>query len=112
MSITTGNTPAEGANPKVDHPAHYNLHPSGVECIEIVRHMGFNLGNAVKYIWRDGIKDTEVPLQDLEKAGVVCQQRDRASSRGACKERNAFLRTVCGQSFVALLWIRACLTEK
>lgn len=65
---TTGNTPAEGANPHVDHPAHYNSHPSGVECIEVVRHMSFNLGSVVKYIWRDGIKHAEVPLQDLEKA--------------------------------------------
>ncbi len=29
--------------------------------------MGFNLGNVVKYVWRDGLKETEVPLQDLEK---------------------------------------------
>jgi hypothetical protein len=66
--ITTGNVPAEGTNPSVDHPAHYNQHPSGVECIDIVRWMGFNLGNVVKYLWRDGLKDTEVELQDLEKA--------------------------------------------
>lgn len=68
MTNTTGNVPAEGANPAVDHPVHYNTHPSGVECIEVVRHMGFNLGNVVKYVWRDGIKDTGIPLQDLEKA--------------------------------------------
>jgi hypothetical protein len=67
-TVTTGNVPAEGANPAVDHPAHYNQHPSGVECIDIVRWMGFNLGNVVKYLWRDGLKDTEVELQDLEKA--------------------------------------------
>lgn len=65
---TTGRLPAENTNPAVDHPEHYNQHPSGVECIEIVRHMSFNLGSVVKYIWRDGLKDTEVPLQDLEKA--------------------------------------------
>jgi hypothetical protein len=52
----------------VNHPKHYTSHPSGVECIEIVRHMCFNLGNTVKYIWRDGLKDVEVPLQDLKKA--------------------------------------------
>ena len=34
----------------VNHPPHYNGHPSGVECITIVEHMGFNLGNAIKYI--------------------------------------------------------------
>lgn len=52
----------------VNHPKHYNEHPSGVECIEVVRHMSFNLGNAIKYLWRDGIKDEEMPLQDLKKA--------------------------------------------
>lgn len=67
-NITTGNIPGEGQNPEVDHPAHYNQHPSGVECIDIVRWMGFNLGNVVKYLWRDGLKETEVELQDLEKA--------------------------------------------
>lgn len=65
---TTGKSPAEGSNPRVDHPIHYNRHPSGIECIEVVRHMGFNLGSVFKYLWRDGIKDAEVPLQDLEKA--------------------------------------------
>lgn len=56
-----------GPNPEmVDHPKHYNEHPSGVECIEIVRHMNFNIGNAVKYLWRCGMKDDEI--QELEKA--------------------------------------------
>ena len=40
----------------VDHPKHYNEHPSGVECIDVVEHMTFNLGNAVKYLWRAGKK--------------------------------------------------------
>src|SRR5687768_5921573 len=37
---------------QINHPEHYNTHPSGVECLTIVRHMNFNLGNVVKYIWR------------------------------------------------------------
>jgi hypothetical protein len=28
----------------VNHPPHYTAHPSGVECIQITEHMGFNLG--------------------------------------------------------------------
>lgn len=52
----------------VNHPKHYTSHPSGVECIEITRHMNFNLGNVIKYVWRAGIKDSEVEIQDLEKA--------------------------------------------
>lgn len=49
----------------VDHPAHYQ-HPSGVECIDIVRHMSLNLGNAVKYLWRAGKKGCAAT--DLRKA--------------------------------------------
>lgn len=50
----------------VDHPPHYNSHPSGIECITITRHMGFNLGNALKYIWRADLKGSAI--EDLEKA--------------------------------------------
>jgi hypothetical protein len=52
----------------VNHPKHYNEHPSGTECIEIVRHMTFNTGNVVKYLWRAGLKDGEPSLKDLKKA--------------------------------------------
>ncbi len=50
----------------VNHPRHYTEHPSGVECIQITEHMGFNLGNAVKYIWRADLKGNQV--EDLKKA--------------------------------------------
>ena len=53
-------------NDNVNHPKHYNSHPSGVECIEITEHMNFCLGNAVKYIWRASLKGNEV--EDLRKA--------------------------------------------
>ena len=52
----------------VDHPQHYNSHPSGVECINIVRHHSFNIGSAIKYLWRAGLKQGEPSTQDLEKA--------------------------------------------
>lgn len=51
----------------VAHPKHYTQHPSGVECIEITRHMNFNIGNAVKYLWRAGLKGPD-PIVDLQKA--------------------------------------------
>ena len=51
----------------VNHPRHYNSHPSGIECIDVVEHMGFNLGNAIKYIWRAGLKSSD-PVEDLRKA--------------------------------------------
>lgn len=49
----------------VDHPAHYNKHPSGIECIDVVEHMSFNLGNVIKYLWRADYKNG---TEDLKKA--------------------------------------------
>jgi hypothetical protein len=49
----------------VNHPKHYTQHPSGIECIEITRHMNFNLGNCIKYLWRTDHKNG---LEDLKKA--------------------------------------------
>lgn len=50
----------------VNHPDHYTSHPSGAECIEIAEWFPFNLGNAIKYIWRNGKKGNQ--LEDLKKA--------------------------------------------
>jgi hypothetical protein len=53
-------------NDLVNHPKHYTNHPSGIECIEVTRHMGFNTGNAIKYLWRADEKGAAI--QDLRKA--------------------------------------------
>ena len=50
----------------VNKPKHYTEHPSGIECIQITEHMGFNLGNAIKYIWRCDLKKDAI--EDLKKA--------------------------------------------
>lgn len=50
----------------INHPPHYTAHPSGIECIQITEHMGFNLGNAIKYIWRADLKGASI--DDLKKA--------------------------------------------
>ena len=50
----------------VNHPKHYNSHPSGIEVIEIVRWMEFDTGNSFKYVSREEHKGNSV--QDLEKA--------------------------------------------
>lgn len=97
----------------VNHPRHYNAHPSGVErvaetkrlcncavqatrtrafaaqlrrCfaaarVTVVEHMGFNLGNAVKYIWRADEKGHA--LEDLQKAAWYIQRE--IERRGAAK---------------------------
>ena len=51
---------------QVNNPKHYTSHPSGIECLEITRHMGFNLGNVIKYVWRADLKGKDI--QDLKKA--------------------------------------------
>ncbi|BCF96613.1 hypothetical protein PPGU19_011820 [Paraburkholderia sp. PGU19] len=68
---------------QVDHPKHYNAHPSGIECIDVVEHMGFNLGNAMKYIWRcDEKRDA---IEDLKKARWYIEREieKRLKERGA-----------------------------
>lgn len=67
----------------VNHPKHYTSHPSGVECITITQHMGFNLGNAFKYIWRADLKGNS--LEDLRKAkfylDVEIAMREKAAAK-------------------------------
>ncbi len=53
---------------KIHHPKHYNEHPSGIECIDVVEHMSFNIGNAIKYLWRTGLKPNEPNTDELKKA--------------------------------------------
>ncbi|MBT7349915.1 DUF3310 domain-containing protein [Candidatus Peregrinibacteria bacterium] len=65
----------------VDHPSHYNEHPSKVECIDIVEAFNFNIGNAMKYLWREGLK--EGSENDLEKALWYIQREiERRSKSG------------------------------
>lgn len=58
----------------VNHPKYYTSDPSGIECIDITRHRNFNVGNAIKYLWRAGLKidadksSINKQIEDLEKA--------------------------------------------
>lgn len=60
-------------NHRVEHPSYYK-DPSGVECITVARHRDFNIGNALKYLWRAGFKTEEgisgidKQIEDLQKA--------------------------------------------
>jgi len=63
----------------INHPPHYTSHPSGVECITITEHMGFNLGNALKYIWRADLKGND--LDDLRKAAWYVQREIERRTR-------------------------------
>lgn len=68
------------ARDNVNHPTHYTSHPSGVECIQVTEHYNFNVGNAIKYLWRAGLKKeadkemVEKQVEDLEKAAWYVQR--------------------------------------
>lgn len=65
---------SKNKNDKVNHPKHYTSDPSGIECIDITRHRNFNIGNAIKYLWRAGLKEDkdrkliDKQVEDLNKA--------------------------------------------
>jgi hypothetical protein len=50
----------------INHPPHYTQHPAGVECIDIIEWLPYNIGAAIKYLWRHGLKNDAV--EDLSKA--------------------------------------------
>lgn len=64
----------------VDHPPHYTNHPSGVECITITEHMPFCLGNAIKYIWRIGMKGDDA--ENINKAIWYLQRELKLRDKG------------------------------
>lgn len=55
----------------INHPPHYNNSPArcdcgrSIECIDVTRHTEFNIGNALKYLWRYKDKNG---VEDLKKA--------------------------------------------
>ena len=65
---------SKNKNDRVNHPKHYTSDPSGIECIDITRHRNFNIGNAIKYLWRAGLKEDkdrkliDKQVEDLNKA--------------------------------------------
>ena len=65
---------------RINHKYYKEL-PSGVECIYIARHYCFSIGNAIKYLWRAGLKqengidDLTKEIEDLNKAIWYIQDR-------------------------------------
>lgn len=65
---------SKNKNDQINHPKHYTSDPSGIECIDITRHRNFNIGNAIKYLWRAGLKEDkdrkliDKQVEDLNKA--------------------------------------------
>jgi hypothetical protein len=67
---------------QVNNPKHYTSHPSGIECLEITRHMGFNLGNVFKYVWRADLKGKNI--EDLEKAAFYLRDEIELRKKKEC----------------------------
>ena len=65
---------SKNKNDQINHPKHYTSNPSGIECIDITRHKNFNIGNAIKYLWRAGLKEDkdrkliDKQIEDFNKA--------------------------------------------
>lgn len=84
----------------VKRPSHYTSHPSGVECIDVTEHMGFNLGNAIKYIWRADLKDNA--LQDLKKAAwYINRQIELVEGTEEDRSKRPKTKTAVGATFPA-----------
>lgn len=54
----------------VNHPSHYTQHPLGIECIDVIRHYTCDIANAIKYLWRAGLK------QDADKTAIDKELED------------------------------------
>jgi hypothetical protein len=78
----------------VHHPKHYDSdakcsacgHP--IECVDVAECLGFNRGNAVKYIWRAGRKgstdeDLRKAIWYLERERERVRKQDEARLDGA-----------------------------
>ena len=79
--INTGINRLSPMEDKVNRPSHYTGHPSGVECIDITEYYDFCVGNAIKYLWRaglkkeDGVSDKEKEIEDLKKAAYYIDRK-------------------------------------
>lgn len=90
---------------RVKHPDHYNWHPSGVECIDIIRVFSYNRATAMAYIWRAGKKKDCDEVEDLKKAIFHLQdevdsiERDRAKqSIATIDQEEALHKPMCEPS--------------
>lgn len=77
-SLECGKLAVESRYEYVNHPTHYNMHPAGIECIDVIEHMSHNIGAAVKYLWRTGLKPGEGYARDLDKAAwYINREKER-----------------------------------
>jgi hypothetical protein len=83
MSVRVQMLKQSKVNDPVNSPGHYTSHPSGIECIDVIEHFGCNVANAIKYLWRAGLKSESTELMDLKKARwYIDREIKRVMSRG------------------------------
>lgn len=68
----------------VNHPSHYQQHPAGIECIDVIEPFPFNVGSAMKYLWRAGLKGDA--LEDLMKSHWYIVREIGRLQRGRIEE--------------------------
>jgi hypothetical protein len=78
-SPNSSRSPVTCTTSQVDHPSHYNQSGSGIECIDVVEWLPFNVGNAIKYLWRADHKGKDI--EDLQKALWYVQREIQRRSR-------------------------------
>jgi predicted MarR family transcription regulator len=83
----------------VQKPRHYNVHPSGVEAVDLCQCLGFNLGNAVKYLFRCSHKGALI--EDLKKARWYLERASVHEAVPTIRERFA-------DEYVSLLVAKVC----
>lgn len=89
---------------QVNHPSHYCQHPAGIECIDVIRNYVCDIANALKYLWRAGLKeemgkdDIEKEIEDLRKAlWYIADYSDNHSVGVECADMEMYIhmRTGC-----------------
>lgn len=68
-------TPIVGEYEEVVHPKHYNHLPNGIECWDVTEHFPTNIGSAMKYLWRVGLKPGQDSVKDLKKVIQYVQRQ-------------------------------------
>lgn len=69
----------------INHPSHYT-HLLDVECIDVAEHFNYNMGNALKYIWRADYKGT--PIKDLKKSTWYLNREIERREKSFCASEN------------------------
>ncbi|WP_304335285.1 DUF3310 domain-containing protein [Conchiformibius steedae] len=83
----------------INHPKHYNQQP--IECITVTSQLNFNLGNAVKYLWRYSDKNGK---EDLLKAKWYLNRQHNHNDpmpQISVQKESSLLNDLCDCSFNA-----------